>query len=434
MAPQDPAGPGGLAALARARLSPRQALVAGFALIGLGALIIALLLVSRGWFASPALQEPPPNSNPLPVAQQAAGAAQAEASQPPEPVFQSTGAPPTGTPVPLPIPEGLPLPVYPAGEAAFGRFELGGEVNQTLRHPDLMRQAGMTWVKYRLVWEPGQPPRPVLSLVEQGHAAGFKVLISVVGGDRRPRELDIPSLLEFLSGVAYYGPDAVEVWSGPNHYFQWPRGQIDGDNYVRRLLAPAYNAIKRVDPTIMVISGAPIPGSLYRDEGGCSMQGYGCDDWRYLEQMAQAGAVNYMDCVGVHYNTGATTPSAGSGHPADSGDHRDGWYFGGMLDLYGGTLGRPVCFTQLGYLSGEGYGGVPDRYGWAAGTTAAEQAAWLAEAALLSRQTNQVRLMVVWNVDFLYWGEDDPAAGYAILRPDGSCPACATLGAVMRER
>ena len=404
--------------------------------MGLGASIIILTLAASGQVTSPALQEPPPGSGSTPplLTQQGADVAQAGAGEPSDPVFQLTSNPPPGTPAPPPIPEGLPLPVYPAGEAAFGRFELGGEVNQTLRHSDLMRQAGMNWVKYRLVWEPGQPPRSVLSLVEQGHAAGFKVLISIVGGDRRPGELDIPSLLEFLSGVAYYGPDAVEVWSGPNHYFQWPRGQIDGGSYVREMLAPAYNAIKRVDPTIMVISGAPVPGSFYRDEGGCSAQGYGCDDWRYLEQMAQAGALNYVDCVGVHYNTGATAPSAGSGHPADAGDHRGGWYFDGVLNLYGGTVGRSVCFTQLGYLSGEGYGGIPDRYRWAAGTTAAEQADWLAEAALLSRQSGQVRLMVVWNVDFLYWGEDDPAAGYAILRPDGSCPACVTLGAVMREQ
>jgi len=33
----------------------------------------------------------------------------------------------------------------------------------------------------------------------------------------------------------------------------------------------------------------------------------------------------------------------------------------------------------------------------------------------------------VWNVNFTNYGED-PMAGYAIIRPDGSCPACALLG------
>jgi hypothetical protein len=40
-------------------------------------------------------------------------------------------------------------------------------------------------------------------------------------------------------------------------------------------------------------------------------------------------------------------------------------------------------------------------------------------------------MLIVWNVDFWYWGED-PMAGYAIVRPDGSCPACITLADVMQ--
>ena len=61
-----------------------------------------------------------------------------------------------------------------------------------------------------------------------------------------------------------------------------------------------------------------------------------------------------------------------------------------------------------------------------------EHAQWLAEAAQLSRNSGKVRLMMVFNVDFTYYDVNgDPQAGYAIIRPDGSCPACGTLGAVM---
>ena len=38
--------------------------------------------------------------------------------------------------------------------------------------------------------------------------------------------------------------------------------------------------------------------------------------------------------------------------------------------------------------------------------------------------------VIVFNVDFTHWSED-PQAGYAMMRKDGSCPACATLGQVM---
>ena len=138
-----------------------------------------------------------------------------------------------------------------------------------------------------------------------------------------------------------------------------------------------------------------------------------------------------MDCVGAHHNAGATSPSQTVGHPA--GDHYS-WYFLPTLNLYYNTFGgqRPVCFTELGYLSAEGFPGLPPNFSWAADTSVADQAAWLAEAATLSGNSGKVRLMTVFNVDFTeYDTAGDPQAGYAIIRPDGTCPACVTLGAVM---
>ncbi len=42
-----------------------------------------------------------------------------------------------------------------------------------------------------------------------------------------------------------------------------------------------------------------------------------------------------------------------------------------------------------------------------------------------------VRLMIVFNVDFSTYGAD-PQAGYAIIRPDGTCPACTALAGVLQ--
>ncbi|NDJ51576.1 MAG: hypothetical protein GYB68_00660 [Chloroflexi bacterium] len=327
------------------------------------------------------------------------------------------------------LPPGLAPPIVPAG--AFGRFELGGQVNHVVNNPGQMQAAGMEWVKFQLAWSPDTDSQAAWTLIEEGRAQGFKVLISVTGRDKYPDEINYEAYIEFLREVAYAGPEAIEVWNEPNLDFEWPRGEIDGRTYTWDMLAPAYNAIKSVNRNIMVISAAPAPTGLYYAEGGCSGGGFGCDDWLFLQQMAEAGAANYMDCVGAHYNSGATAPSATTGHPADPGYQHYSWYFGGMLQLYGGTFGRPVCFTELGYLSGEGWGSVPPRFDWASQTSVTQQAAWLAEAAQLSQQSGNVRLMIVWNVDFEYWG-DDPMGGYAIIRPDGTCPACDTLGNVMR--
>ncbi len=108
-------------------------------------------------------------------------------------------------------------------------------------------------------------------------------------------------------------------------------------------------------------------------------------------------------------------------------------YFFGMLNLYYSTLGKPLCFTELGYLTPEGYGTLPAGFSWAQNTTVAQQAAWLAEAAVLASQSGKVRLMIIFNVDFTVWG-DDPQAGYAIIRPGGGCPACDALHNVIGSR
>jgi len=340
------------------------------------------------------------------------------------------GAPNLSTSAPntMAIPPDMPPPVVPP--RAYGNFELGGQVNHIIDDPDRMHYSGMRWVKFQLAWSEDQDSSVAWELIERGRKDGFKVLLSVPGRDHYPAAIDIPKYLEFLRGVAYYGPDAIEIWNEANIDYEWPRGQIDGATYTKQMLAPAYNAIKEVNPNIMVISGALAPTGAFFSDGGCSKDGYGCDDWLYLQQMAQTGAANYMDCVGVHFNAGATSPSATDGHPADPGYHHYSWYFPSIVQLYGGTFGRPICFTELGYLSGEGFGGVPRRFDWAGKTSVAQQAQWLAEAAQLSQQNGNVRLLIIWNFDFTYWG-DDPMAGYAMVRPDGSCPACDALNRVM---
>jgi hypothetical protein len=194
---------------------------------------------------------------------------------------------------------------------------------------------------------------------------------------------------------------------------------------VNRILAPAYNAIKGVDSSIMVISGAPSPTGYF---GGCADQG--CDDWLYNQQMVAAGAASYMDCVGAHYNSGATSPNVETGHPADGGDHHYTWYYPGMVRAYG-VFGRPICWTELGYVSGEGYGALPGNFSWGSQTTVGQQATWLAETVQRARSEGNVRLLIVWNVDFLNWDPNDPMAGYAIIRPGGGCPACDSLAGVM---
>jgi hypothetical protein len=86
----------------------------------------------------------------------------------------------------------------------------------------------------------------------------------------------------------------------------------------------------------------------------------------------------------------------------------------------------PVCLTEFGYLTPDGFGPLPSAFSWGAGNTVAEQAAWLKEGADIGRGLGWVRLMIIWNVGFTQY-DSDPQAGYSIVRPDGSCPACDLL-------
>jgi hypothetical protein len=316
---------------------------------------------------------------------------------------------------------GAPPPVIPP--ATGGGFVLGGQTH-SLGNPGLMRDIGMTWVKFQHKWGPGDNPDAVAGRIQQAHANGFKVLLSIPGHPY-PSSIDFAGYVDFLGGVAAYGPDAIEIWNEQNIDFEWPAGQINAATYVNQMLAPAYNRIKSVNSNVMVISGAPAPTGFFG--GGCSANG--CDDSAYLAGMAAAGAARYMDCVGVHYNEGIISPNQESGDPR--GGHYTRYYWG-MVNLYWNAFGgsRPLCFTELGYLSGQDFGGVPSRFGWAGNTTVAQHAQWLAEATSISANSGKVRMLIIFNVDFTLYSED-PQAGYAMIRPDGSCPSCPLLKQVM---
>ena len=91
--------------------------------------------------------------------------------------------------------------------------------------------------------------------------------------------------------------------------------------------------------------------------------------------------------------------------------------------------GKKACFTELGYLTPEGYPPLPGGFAWAGNVTLAQQASWLALAASRASASGRVRLMIVWNIDATRY-DSDPQAGYAIIRPGGSCPACDSLGRI----
>lgn len=314
----------------------------------------------------------------------------------------------------------------PPNNAPISGFELGGHVIGNYPS-DAMRQSDMTWAKRQIRWTQGTPASNFQGEIDAAHGSGFRVLLSVVGDHNQlsanPAQY-YQEFAQFLGGLAAGGADAIEVWNEPNIPREWPAGQISGANYTQ-MLSAAYQVIKANNSSTIVISGAPAPsGGLPNTASG------GFNDDAFLSSMASSGARNFMDCVGIHYNAGAVPPSATSGAPVGSSGHYS-WYYPSMVNLYRARFpGIPLCFTEIGYVSADGFPqGLPGNFSWAAGNSVQEHADWIAQASVLARNSGAVRLFIVWNVNSTTFLDNDPQAGYAIIRPDGTCPACSTLGA-----
>jgi hypothetical protein len=310
-------------------------------------------------------------------------------------------------------------------------FELGGWVNDLdLPESERMHYAGMNWIKVLARY-----PDDVSTIIETAHAKDFKVQVTAVGSSEMVTQTNFEQdYANWVHDLTVAGTDAIEVWNEPNIPRDWPGGYISPDSYTD-LLCAAYTAIKAVDADTLVISAAPAPTGYF---GGCGSGG--CDDLPWIEGIYAAGANSCMDYIGAHHASGATSPSVRSGHPADPDGSHHSWYFLWQTEEYYAAFDdqKQIFYTVLGYLTPEGFGWVPDAFSWAEDTTVAQQAQWLAEVAELSQQTGMVGHVMIWNVDFDCYGDcggyEDPQAGYAIIRPDDSCPACDSLHAVVGSR
>jgi hypothetical protein len=347
---------------------------------------------------------------------EAAPSAQAVPTEAPTQV----AAEPTLVPRPNPLND-LPLPV-------------GGQVtyftDDTIQK---MKAAGMTWVKWQIPYDVNDANlvNVARDRINWSHAAGFNVLLSITGKVEQLAEQGdnyYPVYAEFLGTIAAMHPDAIEVWNEMNLDREWPQGKIDPRAYAK-MLQQAHDAIKAADPQVMVITGALAPTGA---EGAFGLAKVWNDD-RYYQGMANAGVAQYADCIGVHYNEGIIPPAQQGGDPRQP-DYPTR-YLPLMIQRAAFPFRNqniPLCFTELGYLSPEGYGPLPGGFAWAANTSIQEQATWLRDAINVAAQFQSARvaLIIVFNVDFDRYDQNDPQAGYAIIRKDKTCPACDTIGSL----
>jgi len=391
--------------------------------------IAAVVLV----FATPACQSAAPEPESTSVS-----AATRRPSEVPTSIRYPTNTPePSETPRPsnTPSPTGTIVSTStPAAEEletqvpdASYPLQLGGHtLDQSLPYADLMHYAGMNWVK-----QPISYPNDASGITSASHDEGFRIQLTARG----PAEMIVQDGFEadfadWVAGLVATGADAVEVWNEPNIERNWAPGHISPTLYTE-LLCAAYEAIKTENRDALVISGAPAPAGVF---GGCAPDG--CDDVPWLEGLYEAGASDCLDYIGAHHISGATSPSSRTGHPADAAGRHHSFYFLWQTEKYYDAFegAAKLFYTSLGYASQEGVASFPSSFSWAAGTTDAQQAAWLKEAAQLSVDTGMVDYIMVWNIDFQRYGDLDARDGYAIIRPDGSCPVCESLHDLLGSR
>ena len=328
---------------------------------------------------------------------------------------------PTAEPMPTPKPTATPEPSWANG------FQLGVHADDMAAHLPLINYAGIGWVAQH-AWHFEGDQVALGNFVGEAHDVGLLAFVSVTGDWTRGYEPEYQAeFVRALAHLAAEGADAIEIWDQANSLTSMP--VVDPVLYTD-LLCEAHAAIKEANPATLVVSGPPAPSD---SSDACSDAG--CGDVQWLEALAADGAFECADFVGARYTTGATGPGTTVGHP--SGLDHPSFYFLPVTSRYFEAAGgsTPLAFSQLGYLSGEGYAALPDAYWWAGGTTAAYQAGWIAEAVQIAAESPMVGMVMIWHLDATDWGGDYDSVrgGYALIRPDGSCLACELLGQAYHE-
>ncbi|MFC2029487.1 hypothetical protein ACFLWA_02020 [Chloroflexota bacterium] len=315
---------------------------------------------------------------------------------------------------------------------------------------------GFGWVKQQVEWKHHEPAKgsynwgSLDAIAAAADAAGVKVLWSAVnapGWSRPGGDLGVGGppnnpndFADFLGALAgrYCGGSvkAIEVWNEQNLHYEWGNMDINAAAYMN-LLRPAYNRIKQVCPSMIVVSGAPTPTGAPAP--------LAMDDFVYMEAMYQNGLKNFSDAIGAHPSGFNVAPSVKGGAAACDFITKDGasyrgpcntqhhsWSFNATLNGYYNIMkkygdgGKKIWPTEFGWATG--WTGAPG-YDYADDNTLDEQAAWTAESYQLMKQWGFVGVAFLWNLNFrvvaggtekaqwgIVWGDWKPTPAYNALK------------------
>jgi hypothetical protein len=316
-----------------------------------------------------------------------------------------------------------------------------------------IQNLGFRWVKVQMPWkdvepEPGNYQWGTWDDVIGAYSgAGIKVLLSIPKSPEwaRPAGTDLSvegppadygTFAYFLGQVAgrYQGRvQAIEVWNEQNLWYEGGGAPMPPDQYVT-MLAAAYQAIKSVDPGIIVVSGAPTPAG---DVGG-----FAIDDINYLNAMYAAGLKNVSDAIGAHpsgYNCPAgafwetVNDSTAINFRGTFENRHHSWCYRGTMEGYrnvmvaNGDSAKTIWPTEFGWASTNK---PAPSYEYAADNTWEEQAQWTVEAYQMGKEWGWVGTAFLWNLDYGVTAAGTELAQWGLLQPGGPVPAYHALSAM----
>lgn len=263
--------------------------------------------------------------------------------------------------------------------AVCAHISRGGEHQTAREELKLMHKAGIRWVRTDFDWSGVEPRRGVWRFdhldqtVAWAEAAGVRIL-PILDYDvswARPAHQHLDQWLEYVRRVVtrYKGRLRYwEVWNEPNLEGFW-RDKPNPADYAK-LLKATYQAIKQIDPELVVVFG-----------------GVSGIPWSYLEGAYAAGGKASFDVMNVH-------PYRYPSPPEERPLYDDLVRLRRLMDKQG-DAGKPIWITEIGWPTHQGRRGVsPER-----------QAEILARAYLLALQAE---------VQAVFWYEFQAPEG----RPD----------------
>lgn len=363
------------------------------------------------------------------------------------------GATPTPTAAPTPTPQPS-TPVPPAGSSFYRAKspEYGMNIfiwsNPATTQRDLKKvtDAGFSWQKTLFQWRLIEGAGKGIfdwseadRVVKASNDAGVKIIARVDFQPSWARADGAPNgppdnyqdyadfiyalVSRYKTGSPLGRIHAVEIWNEPNLAREWGNQKPNPIQYVQ-LLKVAYQAAKRADPNVTVVTAGLTPTETWNDEA--------MPDDVFLQQMYEAGAAAYFDVLGAHGAGYKAPPQMSPDQVAadpNYGGHRF-FCFRRIEDLRNvmvrnGDGGKQIWLLEFGWTSDE----IHPAYAWHK-VTEDQKAQYIVDAYRWAAEhwAPWIGVMTLWNLPDPTWTVDREEYWWSIANADGSDrPAYARL-------